>query len=634
MFDRIPKVAVHVALAFLGFLTAYQAIVWRSPTWWVNDPAAVQVLQLAVIYAGIALLVELFVRVERSPWRFVSVRDALILFRSTALTTAIFVVFMFLANRGQGLPRSTVVLAWGLYLGALAAVRLLRRSIYEGVLTTSLVPLLKRGRETKDSKTLVVVGEVEGADAFLREFERSSHPEFLPLGVVTRSKRDAGKHIRGVPVLGSVEDWEKLRESLGVARAPVEAVLFLDEPTDVLPPDALGRLTAENVTLLRRPRIMELSESESAGAQGLREITIEELLSRPSVDLNMSAVTSLVAGKRILVTGAGGSIGSEICRQAAALGCSHLTLLDHSEFALFLIDREIADSYPTLSRRAVLCNIRDGRKVRAHFDAERPDIVFHAAALKHVPLVEDHPAEGVLTNILGTCNVAEAAAACGAADMVQISTDKAVSPSNVMGATKRLAEAVVRSAGRNKTTRFSVVRFGNVLASAGSVVPIFKAQIDRGGPITVTHPDVERYFMTIPEAVQLVLQAAALSQARSRDIPSVFVLEMGKPVRIHDLARRMIELSGRREHEIRIDIIGLRPGEKLSEDLVDETETIMSTHAGVMEVSDGHAHPGLGRADISDLIAAAEGGDGERVKTIVFEMLHGVRLGHARVPAV
>lgn len=631
MIDRVPKIAIHVALAFAGFVTAYQAIVWNSPDWWLTSPTAKGVLQLAIIYAGIALVVELFVRVERSPWRFVSIRDALLLFRSTALTTAIFVVFMFLANRGQGLPRSTIILAWGFYLGALAAVRLLRRSIYEGVLTTSLVPLLK-GARAKDSKTLVIVGNVEGADAFLREFERSSHPAFTPLGVVTPHKGDAGKHIRGVPVLGSVEDWEKLRESLGVAHAPVEAVLFLDEPTDVLSADALGRLTAEHVTLLRRPRIVELSERESAGAQGLREIGIEELLSRPSVDLNMTAVKSLIAGKRVLVTGAGGSIGSEICRQTAALGCAHLTLLDHSEFGLFLIDREIGDSYPTLSRRAVLCNIRDSRTVQAHFNGERPDIVFHAAALKHVPLVEDHPNEGVLTNILGTCNVAEAAALCGAADMVQISTDKAVDPSNVMGATKRLAEAVVRWAGKGAETRFSVVRFGNVLASAGSVVPIFKAQIDRGGPITVTHPDVERYFMTIPEAVQLVLQAATLSQASTRAIPSVFVLEMGKPVKIHDLARRMIELSGRREGEIGIEFIGLRPGEKLSEDLIDETETVVSTHAGVMEVSDGHVHPGLGRSDIGDLIAAAERDDSERVKTLIFDMLRGVRIGPAAPP--
>ncbi|WP_375269962.1 polysaccharide biosynthesis protein, partial [Phenylobacterium sp.] len=264
----------------------------------------------------------------------------------------------------------------------------------------------------------------------------------------------------------------------------------------------------------------------------IRDISVEELLARPPIELDCGPVADLIRGRRVLITGAGGSIGSELARQVAGFGCGHLALLDCSETALFEIDRELAETRPGMSRAAVLCDVRHAGRLNAAFAAQRPDLVFHAAALKHVAMVERHPCEGVLTNVIGTWNVAEAARACGAAQMVLISTDKAVDPSNVMGATKRLAEAVIQAQQSSGAgTRFAAVRFGNVLASAGSVVPIFKSQIERGGPVTITHPDMTRFFMTIPEAAQLVLHATAASaddEAQTR----LFLLEMGEPVRI------------------------------------------------------------------------------------------------------
>ena len=359
----------------------------------------------------------------------------------------------------------------------------------------------------------------------------------------------------------------------------------------------------------------------------MREFKLEELLARPTVNLNKDGLKSLIAGKRVLVTGAGGSIGSEICRQVASLGCGHLGLLDHSEFALFRMDQEIGDRWPTLSRHEYLQDVRNKDRLKDIFEAERPDIVFHAAALKHVPLMERHPCESVMTNVIGTWNVAGAANAASVKHMVFISTDKAVDPPNVMGATKRLAEAVVRAQQTLKgETRFSVVRFGNVLGSAGSVVPTFRAQIERGGPVTLTHPDIERYFMTIPEAVQLVLHATAHSARQTEGPLGVFVLDMGEPVKIIDLARQLIGLYGKSPgKDIEIEVTGLRPGEKLSEDLVDSTEESEICDESLLRVTDRIDGQRINERVIDDLARVASSGDALETRKMVFEVLATVR---------
>jgi len=299
-------------------------------------------------------------------------------------------------------------------------------------------------------------------------------------------------------------------------------------------------------------------------------------------------------------------------------------MLDHSEFGLFAIDQEISDAFPTLSRAARIGNVRDGDRIRAIMADEQPQIVFHAAALKHVPLMEAHPSDSVLTNIIGSANVADAAVAAGARNFVFISTDKAVDPPNVMGATKRLAERAVCQRRRPDGPRINVVRFGNVLGSAGSVVPTFVAQIARGGPVTLTHPDIERYFMTIPEAVQLVLHATAKSDVD--DVEGVLVLDMGKPVRIVELARRLIELQGKTPGvDVEIRVTGLRPGEKMTEALFDVTENARECEPGVLEVVDDNAHVRLSDSDLRQLEARAREGDDAKVRRMIFDLLAKLR---------
>lgn len=623
---RSVKTLFHGAVGFVAVLIAYQLMLAREGEWWINSPDAPGLIALASLYGLVAAVVEIVFRVERSPWRFASVRDAFKLLRSTLATALCFLVIVFFLNRAEILPRSALVLAWGVQLSILAGARLIRRGIYEGDMSTILAAV-GLGQRTAAGDTLLIVGDVSSADHALRRLAHHTERPYRPVGVVSPSPLDRGKLIRDVPVAGQIKDWDILMRGYASAGRSPDAVLFLSDPQDSLTEDQLGALAASGTKLLRLPRVVDLNDDSDSGP--IREISIEELLSRPPVKLDLDHLRTFLGGKRVLVTGAGGSIGSEICRQVASFGCRHLAMLDHSEFLLFNIDREIGDSYPSISRQDILCNVRDRDRIRQWFEADAPDVVFHAAALKHVPMVETHPDQGFLTNVVGTQNVTDAAASCGVADLVMISTDKAVAPANVMGATKRLAESVVRQAKGDSDTRFTVVRFGNVLGSAGSVVPIFKDQIARGGPVTVRHPDVERYFMTIPEAVQLVLHASA---TRAADDPSdaplgIHVLDMGQPVKVLDLAKRMITLSGKvNGSTVQIEFTGLRPGEKLTEDLVDETEQIIRRRAGVMEVADRILSRGLSREEVEAVQRLAEAGDKERVRSAVYALVDKVRL--------
>ena len=349
---------------------------------------------------------------------------------------------------------------------------------------------------------------------------------------------------------------------------------------------------------------------------------IEELLDRPQVPLDREGMARLVHGRRVLVTGAGGTIGGELARQVAALGPGALFLLDHGEYVLYEIDLELRESHPDVPRRAVLADIRDEPRIRRLFDEIKPELVFHAAAYKHVPMVENDPAEGLLTNSYGTRVVADAARAVGTSTMVFISTDKAVNPSSVMGASKRLAEMYcqaldVQARAGAGTMRCVTVRFGNVLGSTGSVVPLFRRQLERGGPLTVTHPDMRRYFMTVREAVGLVLQASVVGAEDRADQPpelaegGIFVLDMGDPVKIVDLARRMIRLSGLRpEKDVEIRFTGLRPGEKLYEELFHGQEPPRPTaFPGLLVATPRTADPALVGRAIDEIAATCRAGN-------------------------
>ncbi len=619
------KLAVHIALPLAAYISAYAFVLSPALGWWVSPDSRV-VWLAAVFYAVLAALLEIVFRTERSSWRYVSVQDAIALVRSTFLTMAAFLVSMFVLVRAVEVPRSVLLITWVLHLGGLAATRLLRRALHERSLVRAIAPLLHRAPAGRTR--LLLVGEIGAADSFLRELARDTEPAHEPVTILTPHQADRGALVRGVSVSGNVEDIRDTVDALARSGKPVAAVLFLSPPDIVreLSPEILGYLRSQHLALLRLPVITELSASRSSLPSSLREISVEELLARPPIQLDLGRIHDLINGKRVLVTGAGGSIGSEICRQVAAFGCDRLTMLDSSEFSLFSIGREIGVAHPALERSERLCDIRDAARLKTCIQSETPDLIFHAAALKHVTLVENHPIEGLMTNVLGTANVARAAQDCGVGHMVMISTDKAVDPSCMMGATKRLAEAVVRSHHGQSQTAFSVVRFGNVLGSTGSVVPIFREQIERGGPVTVTGPDVERYFMTIPEAVQLVLHATAETAGRDSPHPGLFVLDMGAPVKIVDLARNMITLQGLVVGED-IDIVftGLKPGEKVSEALIDANESVISRLDSVFEVADAVQGSALLPSDLVELDSIARAGDERAVQRMVYTYLDRLR---------
>jgi O-antigen biosynthesis protein WbqV len=619
---RAQTIVVDAIIAAAAFALAW--IIPLSPEIPWTELPQLELLQLVMVYAAITGGLGFVFRGELSPWRYTSIPDALVLARIALLTVGVFLLAVFLTSRAQGLARSTLFMAPLFQMAGSMGVRVLRRALHERVLE-SLSPLKAVTDRVAQGPSLLLIGPTSLADTYLRDVARSHDRSYTPVGIVGLEARDVGQQVRGVCIIDHLENLDAALADLRRWNRYPRAILFLEEPGRLkgLTAAQLGRLVSDGIRLLRLPSIVELAQHDSLKLLPMREINIEELLARDPIELDRYAIGELIRGRRVLVTGAGGSIGSELCRQVAAFQCAHLTLVDYSEPSLFAIDREIGDAFAHVSHRPILCDVRNGRRLRDVFLAEKPDLVFHAAALKHVPLVEDHPSEGALTNVVGTWNVAEAARASGAGQMVQISTDKAVDPTNVMGATKRLAEALIQAQQTTgKGTRFSVVRFGNVLGSAGSVVPIFASQIERGGPVTVTDPDMERFFMTIPEAAQLVLHATATRAREDGRDSRLFVLEMGEPVRIMDLARQMIALSGRSDIEIKIT--GLRPGEKLTEALVDDSEHTVTCAPSVMEVVSSSAlRPTT--EHIAQLEALAWAGKDEEVRRLVFDLVAQIR---------
>jgi O-antigen biosynthesis protein WbqV len=443
------------------------------------------------------------------------------------------------------------------------------------------------------AQSVLVVGAGDGADLFLRALSRERGVAYRVMGILSLRERQMGRRIHGVGVLGTAEEADGVLDLLrDEGRLPALVVLATPQLQGPELQRLLDACDRHGVPVKRLPSLTALppasrrpgERAEAEAPVALRRIEIEELLDRPQVPLDREGMARLVQGRRVLVTGAGGTIGGELARQVAALGPASLTLLDHGEYVLYEIDLELRERHLDVKRQAVLADIRDEPRIRRLFQDIRPELVFHAAALKHVPMVENDPLEGILTNALGTRVVADAAREAGCSLMVFISTDKAVNPTSVMGASKRAAEmycqARDRAARAEGGMRLVTVRFGNVLGSTGSVVPLFRRQLERGGPLTVTHPDMRRYFMTVREAVGLVLQASVVGAAGidwfagGADQPpelrqgGIFVLDMGDPVKIVDLARRMIRLAGLRpEEDVEIRFTGLRPGEKLFEEL-------------------------------------------------------------------
>jgi FlaA1/EpsC-like NDP-sugar epimerase len=473
----------------------------------------------------------------------------------------------------------------------LVAVRLYPRVFYE-------MSLREVGRRTRT----VIVGTGEPGVALAGHIWRTAASETQVVGFVSRSPVEVGRHIEGSPVLGVVEDLEELIAQHGIDQVIIAMPQASREEMDWIWRTSI-RASAE-------VKVMpDLGEYLAEGAIKLRELQIEDLLGREPVDIDLDALSDYINSKRVLVTGAGGSIGKELSRQISRLGPAKLILLDRDESGLYYLNTELRreDFYDT---EVFVGDVTHSERVSFAFETFRPQLVFHAAAYKHVPMMEQQATEAIVNNVLGTLNVARAAGAYGTSKFINVSTDKAVSPVNVMGATKRLAEMVVRELSlQYPETIYASVRFGNVLGSRGSVVPTFRQQIEAGGPVTVTHPDMIRYFMTIPEAVSLILQAGAMAEGYG-----TYVLEMGRPVAITDLARKMIEIMG--APNVSIKFVGLRPGEKLKEELSEEGEQRDTTdHPMVFRLSSENMSP-PGNSNLSELIDAmvfhARGQEGGR----------------------
>ena len=529
-------------------------------------------LEGTLAFGLIAAVVFRISRMYRGIWAYASIDDLVAITRSVTITILIFLPFLFLLTRLDFFPRSVPVIQWVCLIGMLGGPRFLYRLFKDRRLDRMALS------SVGTSVPVVLVGAGDGAELFLRDLKRTRNAAYRVLAIFDHKGTRVGRDIHGVSVAGDLPELKRRLDGKAFSPKPQRMVITSDKIEGAKIGELMDLAAAHGMTLSRLPNLSELKAEGGTREIKVRPIAVEDLLGRPQVPLDRPAVERMIRGKRVLVTGAGGTIGSELTRQIAALEPAFLTILDSSEYHLYEIDQELRSDHPAVARHPVLADVRDARRIDAAVAEAQPDIVFHAAALKHVPMVEDNPLEGILTNAIGSRIVANACAKAGVRCMVQISTDKAVNPTNVMGATKRVAESYIQAMDNApRQTRYVAVRFGNVLGSTGSVVPLFEKQLRRGGPLTVTHPDMTRYFMTVREAVELVLQAATTAlrdadQTRGK----IFVLDMGEPVRILDLATRMIRMAGLEpEKDIAIEFTGLRPGEKLFEELLHDREEVI-----------------------------------------------------------
>jgi FlaA1/EpsC-like NDP-sugar epimerase len=526
-------------------------------------------LKFLPVFLVYAAAVYFIFNLHRNKWRFTSIPDLYNIFRAVTLLAVSLLAldYVLVAPNVYGtffFGKITILLYWFLQMFLLGGSRVAYRYFH-------YARTLQRVKIADATPTLVL-GRAADAEVLLRSIESGAVKKIWPVGVLSPSSADRGQTIRGIPVLGDIDDLERVVADIFDRGTVVTRV--------VLTPSALSPEARPEVLLIRARKLgLTMSQLPSLDAGGtavqLAPVAVEDLLVRPSVKIDYGRLDTFVSGKAIVVTGGGGSIGSEICERLVTFGAARLLVIENSEFALYTILETLKAKQSNAVISGRIADVRERARIMSLIAQFKPDLIFHAAALKHVPLLETDWDEGIKTNVFGSINVADAAAAAGAAAMVMISTDKAIEPVSVLGATKRLAEMYCEAldnelghhaAGGTSPTRIISVRFGNVLASNGSVVPTFKAQIAAGGPVTVTHPDMVRYFMTIREACDLVITAATHALGPDSGEVSVYLLNMGQPVKIVDLAERIIRLSGLEPgRDIQITFTGIRPGERLHE---------------------------------------------------------------------
>jgi FlaA1/EpsC-like NDP-sugar epimerase len=551
-------------------------------------------------------------------WRYISLRDVQVLTRSVVLASVVlWVAFAIFSPVGdKRLPLGVAVLDLLLTLLGLAGVRVIARSLIERPRPGALVP---------GGKEVLVVGAGDAGGLVLREMLTTRLANYTPIGLVDDDPRKRHMRLHGVKVLGTTHDLPRLLRE----RRPDEVHLAIPSAAGETRNRIVAACRTARVPVRTLPAVHELLDGDSNLLRQLREVRVEDVLGRDPVQLDPEEIGGYVRGRVVLVTGAGGSIGSELCRQLARMAPARLVLLDHAETNLFQIERELLER-GTTNIVPVIGDVKDAGKLDRLFVGYRPEVVFHAAAYKHVPLMQANPLEAIRNNAIATRTLARMAARHGTERFVLISTDKAVNAQTVMGATKALCEWVVEAISQEQQAMVAVaVRFGNVLASSGSVVPIFRRQIAAGGPVTVTHAGMTRFFMTIPEAAQLVVQAGGAAKGGE-----IFVLDMGEPVKIIDLARDMIRLSGLEpERDIAIEVVGIRPGEKLDEDLFESWETVAPTaHAKVRRATRPTIDAGWLEGRLDSLEQLSLEGDTLRAEEMLLQMVRAPRRAGAAPP--
>ncbi len=514
-------------------------------------------LQTLILFTIIRITIFSMAGLYRSLWQYASIRELLLIVRAVSLSSLI--IYGVSTLMGIVFPRSVYLISWIIQIAFIGGVRLGVRVLY-ALVVKKVEGYLKK---------VLIIGAGEAGVLVANELKNNRDKIcYKPIGYIDDDSQKKGKYIHGLKIFGGREDLPQVMQDYSVD----EIIIAIPSASKKVIRQIMELCKKYPVKLKILPGIYELID-ETVSLKALRDVNIEDLLGRESVKINMSEITAYLEGMTVLVTGGGGSIGSELCRQILKYQPKKLLILGRGENSIFDIGRRLAQSHPNQDMVPLIGCVQDPARLEEVFSRYRPDVVFHAAAHKHVPLMEGNPKEAIKNNVFGTRNVVEAAHRHQTRHFVLVSTDKAVNPTSVMGVTKRVAEMVVQSKSKESSTRFCAVRFGNVLGSRGSVIPLFLEQIAAGGPVTVTHPEMVRYFMSIPEAVQLIIQAGALGSKGE-----IFVLDMGEPVKIVDLASDLIRLSGFEPGtDIEIAFTGIRPGEKLYEETLTDLEGITKT---------------------------------------------------------